>query len=124
MHHSTSMPIERKLAPLSGTALNPMDRGKPVTKRHLVTDFRGTPLGLKLLGASWHDGSQKSPPLDAIPPLNTGRRDRPRRRPDKPHADKAYDAKAHYQECRAPGKILILGSDCRQRVRPAFLGAV
>ena len=37
------------------------------------------------------------PMLDAIPPLKTGRRGRPRHRPDKTHADKGYD----YRKCRA-----------------------
>ena len=36
------------------------------------------------------------PLLDAIPPLHTGRRGRPRRRPEKLHADKGYD----YRRCR------------------------
>ena len=40
--------------------------------------------------------------IDAIPPLRTGRRGRPRRRPEKLHADKGYD----YRRCRAA---------CRQR---------
>jgi transposase len=37
------------------------------------------------------------PMLDAIPPLKTGRRGRPRRRPATAHADKAYD----FRKCRA-----------------------
>ncbi len=32
-----------------------------------------------------------APTVDAIPPLRNGRRGRPRQRPDKLHADKAYD---------------------------------
>ncbi len=51
------------------TGPNPTDRGKPGTKRHLVTDTRGTPLGLKLTGANRHDSPLLSPTLDAIPPL-------------------------------------------------------
>ena len=43
--------------------------------------------------------------LDAIPPLRNGRRGRPRRRPGKLHADKAYDARARRQECRARGIV-------------------
>jgi IS5 family transposase len=43
-----------------------------------------------------------APTLDAIPPVSTGRRGR---RPDKLHADKAYDAKARRQECRARGIV-------------------
>lgn len=37
--------------------------------------------------------------LDAVPPLK-GPRGRPRRRPDKLHADKAYDHKRCRRECR------------------------
>ncbi len=44
-----------------------------------------------------------APTVDAIPPLRNGRRGRPRQRPDKPHADKAYDARARRRECRARG---------------------
>lgn len=39
--------------------------------------------------------------LDAVPGLRTGRRGRPRRRPDKLHADTAYDHRRCRQECRA-----------------------
>ncbi len=108
MHHSPDMPIERKLEALSNTGPNPTDRGKPGTKRHLVTDARGTPLGFLLTGANRHDSPQMVPTLDAIPPLNTGRRGRPGRRPDKLHADKAYDVKARRQECRARGIVLCI----------------
>ncbi len=83
----------------------PDGSGKPGTKRHLVTDARGTPLGLRLTGANRHDSPQMASTLDAIPPLRTGRRGRPRRRPDKLHADKAYEAKARRQECRARGIV-------------------
>jgi transposase len=41
--------------------------------------------------------------LDAIPPIRTGRGGRPRRRPDKLHADKAYDHRRSRQECRVRG---------------------
>jgi transposase len=43
--------------------------------------------------------------LDTIPPLRNGRRGRPRRRPDKLHAAKAYDAGPPRQECRARGIV-------------------
>jgi len=41
--------------------------------------------------------------LDAIPPVRTGQRGRPRRRPGKLHADKAYDHRRCRRECRARG---------------------
>jgi len=43
--------------------------------------------------------------LDAIPSLRSGRRGRPRRRPDKLHADKAYDARQRRHKCRARGIV-------------------
>jgi transposase len=82
---------------------NPTDRGKPGTKRHLVTDARGTPLGLKLSGANRHDSRMLAPTLDAVPPIRTGHRGHPRRRPGKLHADKAYDHRRCRRECRARG---------------------
>jgi IS5 family transposase len=45
-----------------------------------------------------------SPTLDAIPPVR-GRRGRPRRRPDKLHADKGYDHRRCRRECRSQGII-------------------
>lgn len=39
--------------------------------------------------------------LDAVPGVRTGRRERPRRRPDKLHADNGYDHRRCRRECRA-----------------------
>jgi transposase len=89
----------------SSTGPNPTDRGKPGTKRHLVTGARGTPIGFRLSGANRHDSVMMARRLDTIPPLRNGRRGRPRRRPGKLHADKAYDARARRQECRARGIV-------------------
>jgi transposase len=55
-----------------------------------VTEGGGLPLAKALTGANRHDSMVFEELLDAIPPLKTpaGRR---RKRPDKGHADKAYD---------------------------------
>lgn len=82
------------------TGPNPADRGKPGTKRHLVVDRKGTPLGLSLSGANRHDSKMLTATLDAVPGIRKGR-GRPRRRPKKLHADKAYDHKRCRNECRA-----------------------
>ena len=84
------------------TGPNPTDRGKAGTKRHLVVDGEGTPLGVTLSGANRHDSRMLAVTLDAVPPVR-GRRGRPRRRPDKLHADKAYDHRRCRGECRARG---------------------
>ena len=44
-----------------------------------------------------------APTLDAVPSLSGGRRGRPRRRPGKLHADKAYDSHPCRQACRERG---------------------
>jgi Transposase DDE domain len=76
------------------TGPNPTDRGRPGTKRHIATDRNGIPLTFKLTGANVHDSVPFEDIIDAIPPVR-GKRGRPRRRPDKLHADKAYD----YRRC-------------------------
>jgi len=65
---------------------NPTERGKPGTKRHLVTDAKGTPLGLTLSGANRHDSRMLAPTLDVVPSVRARHRGRPRRRPSKLHA--------------------------------------
>jgi transposase len=68
-------------------------------------DARGTPLGVTLSPANRHDSKMLAATLDAVPPVRRGR-GRPRRRPDKLHADKGYG----HRSCRA---------DCRRRgIRP------
>ena len=69
---------------------NPTDRGKPGTKRHLLTERGGLPLAKLLSGANRHDSVVFDHLLDAVPPVRqpNGRR---RKRPAKGHADKAYD---------------------------------
>jgi transposase len=86
---SASVPAKRGGA-LSGP--NPTDRGKAGTKRHVVVDRQGIPLAVKVTAANEHDGLVFEPLLGAIPPIQ-GRFGRPRRRPEKLHADKAYDAR-------------------------------
>ncbi|CAO4157274.1 DDE-Tnp-1 domain-containing protein [Methylorubrum extorquens] len=71
---SVSVPAKKGFA----TRPNSTDRGKPGTRRHLVTDARGTPLGLCLSGANRHDSVMMAQTLDAVPPLRNGRRRRPR----------------------------------------------
>ena len=78
------------------TGPNPTDRGKAGTKRHVVVDRAGIPLAVTLSAANVNDVSLFEPLLDAIEPIKRPR-GRPRTRPAKVHADKAYQAK----HCRA-----------------------
>lgn len=56
-------------APLGGeqTGANPTDRGKKGTKRHLMTEAQGMPIGLVVTGAQRHDKTQVESVIDSIP---------------------------------------------------------
>lgn len=72
------------------TGPDPTNRGKPGTKRHVVSDRRGTPLAAVVTGANRHDSAVFEEVIEAIPAIKRPR-GRPRKRPDKLHTDKAYD---------------------------------
>lgn len=82
---------------------NPTDRGRPGTRRHLAVDGRGTPLGVALSGANWYGSKLLAATLDAAPPVRSGKRGRPRRRPAKLHAGKSRDHRRRRRECRERG---------------------
>jgi transposase len=81
------------------TGPNPADRGKPGTKRHLITDRQGIPLAFLLTSANVHDSVPFEPLLDAVPAV-AGKRGCARRRPDKLHADKTHDHWRCRRACR------------------------
>jgi len=103
------------------TGPNPTDRGKPGSKYHLVVDKRGIPLAVRLSAANAPDATQLLPLVDQIPPI-TGPRGwpgRPRKRPAKLHADKAYDASTLRRALRARGiapRIARRGIDSSERL--------
>src|SRR5262245_24835995 len=78
---------------------NPTDRGKPGTKRHILTERGGIPLATLLTGANRHESVVFETVLDAVPLIAQPNGHR-RRRPDKLHADKAYDIPRCRQSCR------------------------
>ncbi len=55
-------------APLGGpeTGPNPTDRGKSGSKRHLITEGQGIPIGMVLSGANRHDMKKAAATVDAI----------------------------------------------------------
>ena len=74
---------------------------------------------MTLSGANRHDSMALADTLDAIPAVRSGRRGRPRRRPGKLHADKAYDSRRCRSECRKRGikpRIARKGVDSSQRL--------
>ena len=98
-----------------------MDRGKAGSKYHLVVDKRGIPLAVRLSAANAHDATQLLPLVDQIPPIigPRGRPGRPRKRPAKLHADKAYDSSPLRRALRARGiapRIARWGIDSSERL--------
>ena len=87
------------------TGPNPVDRGKPGSKYHLVVDRNGIPLAIRLSAANAHDATQLIPLVDTIPPIigPRGKPGRPRKRPAKLHADKAYDSSSLRRALRTRG---------------------
>ena len=72
------------------TGPNPVDRGKPGSKLHVLTDRNGLPLAVAVSAANTHDSLALIPLVQAVPAVRSRRGPR-RRRPDKLHADKGYD---------------------------------
>jgi transposase len=89
------------------TGKNPTDKGKAGSKRHIVSDRNGVPLSVMLTAANVHDSTVFEELVDGIEPIKRCGKGRPRKRPDKLHADKAYDDK----KCR--GLLRARGIKCR-----------
>lgn len=106
----------RKRGDLTGP--NPVDRGKPGSKIHVLCDRRGTPLTTLVSAANTPDAQLLVPLLDSLAPIR-GARGRPRHTPAKLHADKAYDVRALRIELRRRGitaRIARKGVDSSQRL--------
>ncbi len=79
-----------------------MNRGRPGSKHHVITDAGGTPLRVSLTGGNRHDVTQPLPLIETIPPVR-GRRGRPRRKPRGLCADRAYDHDSYRTTLRERG---------------------
>ncbi len=83
------------------TGPNPVDRGKPGSKLHVLTDAGGLPLAVAVSAANTHDSLALIPLVQAVPAVRSRRGPR-RRRPARLHADKGYDyAHLDYPQLRA-----------------------
>nr|WP_229878049.1 IS5 family transposase [Streptomyces humidus] len=69
---------------------SPVDRARPGSKHHILTDGQGIPLAVSLTGGNRNDVTQLLPLLDKVPAV-AGVVGRPRRRPDTLFADRDYD---------------------------------
>ena len=76
----------------------PLDRGRPGSKHHLITDRNGIPLVVGLTAANVNDCKMLEYMLDHLPSLRN-LHGRPTCRPQKLHADKGYDFPFCRQAC-------------------------
>ena len=91
------------------------------TKYHVVVSTGRLPLAVAPSAANVHDSRLLLPVVDAIPPIwrPVGEPGRPRRRPAKLHADKAYTSAAHRRALRRRGilpRIARKGIEPRERL--------
>ena len=96
---------------------NPTDRAKPGTKHHLIGDRQGIPLAGLPTAANVNEGTVLERLVEAIPPIKQPR-GRPRRRPDKLHADLGYASRRNRALLRRRGiapRIARQGIESRQR---------
>ncbi len=91
-----------KGATLSGPS--PVDRGRPGSKHHLITDGTGIPLAVTLTGGNVHDSTQLFPLMDQLPVIR-GKRGNPFTRPRWLFADRGYDSDPHRARLRNRGII-------------------
>lgn len=80
------------------TGPTPVDRGRPGSKHHLITDRNGIPLVVGLTAANVNDCKMLEYMLDHLPSLRN-LHGRPTCRPQKLHADKGYDFPFCRQAC-------------------------
>ena len=101
------------------TGKDPTNRRKLGTKRHVVVDRCGTPLAVTISASNVHDSQWMLRTVDAIPPIRTGMPGRPRKRPAKLHANKAYDARSLRDSLRRRGitpRIARRGIESKERL--------
>jgi transposase len=91
----------------AGTGPSPVDRSKPGSKHHVITDAQGIPLASATTAANVNDISVMAPLFNAIPPV-AGKVGHPRKKPDALQGDLAYDSAPHRQGLRDLGIEPIL----------------
>jgi transposase len=96
-------PVKRGLH----TGPSPVDRGRPGSKHHLITDGHGTALAIILTGGNRNDVTQLLPLIDAIPAIR-GRRGHPRRKPDSLFAGRGYDHDIDRDQVRARRIVSVI----------------
>jgi len=89
------------------TGPSPVDRSKPGSKHHVLTDAHGIPLASSVTAANVNDITQLAPLFNAIPEV-AGKVGHSKRKPDALQGDLAYDSEPHRQGLRELGVEPIL----------------
>jgi transposase len=89
------------------TGPSPVDRSKPGSKHHAITDASGVPLASSVTAADRNDVSELAPLFGKLPAV-PGTVGRPRRKPDALQGDRAFDSEPHRQGLRAIGVEPVL----------------
>jgi len=84
------------------TGPSPVDRRKPGSKHHILTDGQGVPIVAKTTAANRHDVTELLNLVNEVPAIS-GKRGAPRYRFAELYADRAYDCEADRQALRQIG---------------------
>lgn len=86
------------------TGPSPVDRRKPGSKHHLLTDGQGIPIVAHTTAANQHDVTELLELVNDVPAIK-GKVGRPRYRFDELFADRAYDSDPHREALESVGII-------------------
>jgi transposase len=84
------------------TGSSPVDRAKPGSKHHVITDASGVPLTSSVSAANRNDISEMAGLVNRLPEV-PGKVGHPRRKPESLQGDLAYDSEPHRQGLRDIG---------------------
>ncbi|HMB08454.1 MAG TPA: IS5 family transposase [Isosphaeraceae bacterium] len=84
------------------TGPSPVDRAKPGSKHHVITDGNGIPLTSGVTGANVPDIQELAPRFNALPAV-AGKVGHPKRKPDALMRDRGYDSEPHREGLRQLG---------------------
>ena len=99
-HHSCGWGGEK-------TGPSPVDRRKPGSKHHILTDGNGIPVVAHTTAANQHDVTELLELVNDVPAIK-GRTGAPRYRFDELYADRAYDSEPHRQALREVGTTPLI----------------
>ena len=84
------------------TGPSPVDRAKPGSKHHVITEANGIPLAASVTAANANDVTELAPLFNEVPPV-AGKVGHPKTKPDAMMGDRGYDSEPHRQGLRNLG---------------------